>query len=55
MKGSIRFVLGLLMVFGAVGGLEAKPDAAIGTVLLLAAVGLAVMKSGVDAMNSESI
>ena len=51
MKGSIRFVLGLLIVMGAVGGLEAKPDAAIGTVVLLACIGLMVMKSGVDAMN----
>ena len=51
MPGTIRFILGLFIVMGAVGGLDAKPDAAIGTVVLLATVGLMVMKSGVDAMN----
>jgi hypothetical protein len=49
--GTIRFILGLLMVFGAVGGLEAKPDAAIGTVLLIAVVGLGIMLSGTRAME----
>jgi hypothetical protein len=39
------------MVFGAVGGLEAKPDAAIGTVLLIAVVGLGIMLSGTRAME----
>lgn len=48
MKGSIRFILGLIMVMMAVG---ADDDAAIGMVLLVASIGLMVMKSGVDAMN----
>ncbi len=54
MKGSIRFFLGMLMVFGAVGALDAKPDAALGTVLMWAAVGLMVMKSGADALAESN-
>lgn len=46
--GTIRFFLGLLMVLGAVG---ADDNAAIGTVLLIACVGLSIMFSGVQAMN----
>ncbi len=53
MKGSIRFLIGLLMVFGAVGGLEANPDAAIGTVLLWTATGLGMMLWGVRALQES--
>lgn len=50
MRGSIRFIVGLLVVFGAVGGMETESASLLqGT--LAAAVGLLVMYSGVTAMN----
>jgi hypothetical protein len=52
MKGSIRFFVGLLIVFGAVGGLDAETATFLqGTIL--AAVGLLIMLSGVNAMNGD--
>jgi hypothetical protein len=50
MPGTIRFILGLVMVMFAAG---ADDNAAIGMILLLAATGIMVMKSGVDAMNDN--
>lgn len=47
MPGTIRFILGLIMVMFAAG---ADDNAAIGMIILVAATGLMVMKSGVDAM-----
>jgi hypothetical protein len=52
MQGSIRFFVGLLVVFGAVGGME-SPDADLLVGTVLAALGLATMYSGVKAMNLE--
>ena len=49
MKGSIRFIAGLLSVFGAVGGLDAGSDEFV--CLALAAAGLLSMYSGTRAMN----
>ena len=51
MRGSIRFFLGLLIVFGAVGTLEVNPDASLLAQLILAGAGLLVMKSGSDALG----
>ena len=51
MKGSIRFIVGLLIVFGAVGTLEADASVSIFTVLILASVGLIIMNSGVNALR----
>ncbi len=51
MKGSIRIVLGFLLVFGAVGGMDAGPSEAFYYQLATAAVGLGLMYSGVRAMN----
>jgi hypothetical protein len=51
MRGSIRLGIGFLMVFGAVGTLEADPSASLLSVLALATVGLVVMYSGVTAME----
>lgn len=50
MPGTIRFILGLIMVMSAAG---ADDNAAIGMIILVAATGLMVMKSGVDAMNAN--
>jgi len=50
MAGSIRSFLGFLLVFGAVGGMDnGSPLVAC---VAIAAVGLALMASGVNAMNS---
>lgn len=49
MKGSIRVFVGLLIVFGAVGGLDAGNDEF--ACLALAAVGLLSMYSGTRAME----
>ena len=51
MKGSIRAILGLIVVLGAAGGLDNATDNQIFTVLAVAAVGLALMYSGVSAMK----
>ena len=50
MKGSIRLFVGLLIVFGAVGGLDTE-SATLTQGLILAAVGLGFMYSGTKAME----
>jgi len=54
MKGSIRTVLGFLIVFGAVGGMDAG-SATFTEGLLLSIIGLGIMYSGVTAMNKEPV
>lgn len=51
MKGSIRFFVGFLMVFGAVGGMEMGTDAQLPIQLAVAAVGLLAMYSGTRALK----
>lgn len=52
MKGSIRAILGFLVVFGSVGGMDNATDAALFGVLLPSAiVGCALMYWGVSAMS----
>lgn len=53
MKGSIRFIAGLLIVFGAVGGLETSTNLVVS--VILAAAGLGLMYSGTKAMNENSL
>ena len=48
-KGSIRFLMGMLIVFGAVGGLDAGSD--VLTCVAIAIAGLFVMNSGVKAIE----
>ncbi len=48
-KGSIRFLMGMLIVFGAVGGLDAGND--VLTCVAIAIAGLFVMNSGVKAIE----
>ena len=48
-KGSIRIMLGLLIVFGAVGGIDAGNE--LLPCVALAVAGLFVMNSGVRAME----
>jgi hypothetical protein len=49
MKGSIRLIVGLLITFGAAGGIETS-DNLLASVIL-AITGLGIMYSGVQAMN----
>ena len=49
MAGSLRAFFGFLLVFGAVGGLDNNES--LVACLAIAAVGLALMASGVSAMN----
>lgn len=52
MKGSIRFAAGLLLTFGAVGGVEhSVTDAELLASIAVAVVGLLTMASGVTAMK----
>jgi len=48
MQGSIRAVIGFLLVFGAVGGMD-QPENSLLLECVLAAIGLALMASGVFA------
>jgi len=52
MRGSIRFVVGLLVTFGAVGGME-SPEASLLLGTAVAVVGLGIMYSGVRAMKEH--
>lgn len=52
MKGSIRALVGFMVVFGAVGTLEIDPAASVLVQAGLALAGLAVMYSGVRAMKT---
>ena len=53
MRGSIRMAVGFLVVFGAVGGMETTGnDLMLIPLLALAAAGLGLMYSGVNAMNA---
>lgn len=54
MRGSIRMIVGLVVVMGAVGGMDNTMDSQVVQLLSLcaiAAVGLATMASGVSAMR----
>lgn len=53
MKGSIRAFVGLFIVFGAVGGIDNATGVDLYVSTLLAVAGLAIMYSGVRAMNSK--
>ena len=52
MKGSIRFVVGLLLVFGSVGGMDNATDAQLPALLAVASLGLFSMYSATKAMRS---
>lgn len=54
MNGSIRALVGFLMVFGAVGTMEVDPAASLVDLCLIAAAGLAIMGAGVSAMRKNT-
>jgi len=54
MKGSIRAIIGFLIVYGVSGGLDTATDTQLYTVVLpLVGLGLAIMYSGVSAMKGS--
>lgn len=53
MKGSIRIILGLLIVYGAVGTLDYDPGADLLVQTLLALGGLGIMLSGILANQKQ--
>lgn len=55
MKGSIRLLVGFLLVFGAVGGMDYGPAEDFYYQLGLAVVGLGLMYSGVRAFNNGKL
>jgi hypothetical protein len=50
MQGSIRTFIGFMLVFGAVGGMD-QPENSLLLECVLAAIGLALMASGVSALK----
>lgn len=54
-KGTIRTVAGLVLVLGAVGGIEhSATDSALWLAVAIAAVGMAVMYSGTRAITAHT-
>jgi hypothetical protein len=53
MRGSIRMIVGFLIVFGAIGTIEVNPDADLLVQIIIALSGLAVMLTGVSAMRED--
>lgn len=53
MRGSIRALFGFMIALGAVGTVEINPDANLLVQITLATLGLAIMATGVAAMNKE--
>lgn len=51
MKGSIRLIGGLILVMGAVGGMDTATDLQLLPLLGIAAIGLFAMFSGTEAMK----
>ena len=51
MQGSIRTIAGLIIVFGAAGGLDNATDAQLIPIIMIAIAGLALMATGVSAMK----
>lgn len=49
----IRFAIGFLMAFGAVGTLEVDPNASLLTTAILAVVGLTIMAFGVAKIQQQ--
>ena len=51
MRGTIRVIVGLVVVMGSVGGLDNATDAQLLPLLVVAGLGLFSMYSGVKAMK----
>jgi hypothetical protein len=53
MKGTIRTLLGLLVLFGVAGGIDSATDGDLVILALVGSVGIMLMYSGVTAMNEN--
>ena len=51
MKGTIRTLVGLLILFGVAGGIDNAADGELIVLGLIGAIGMALAFSGVNAMN----
>jgi hypothetical protein len=54
MPGSIRFIAGMLVVWGTVGAMDSATDTQLAALAVLAVAGLYSMYSGARAMKSYS-
>ena len=54
MRGTIRALVGFLVVFGVVGGLDTATDSQLLTLIVFGALGLGLMASGTAAMQRQS-
>jgi hypothetical protein len=52
MKGTIRIILGMVILFGVAGGLDNATDAQLLPLVLLGAFGAFTMYSGTNAMKN---
>ena len=55
MRGSIRTFVGFFVLFGVAGGLDTATDAQLLPLVVIGALALALMYSGVTAMNNPTI
>ncbi len=53
-RGIIRFILGLLLVYGAVGGMDHNPQGPLLVQLAIAVIGLALMAWAAVIINRRS-
>lgn len=53
MKGSIRFLVGFLIIAGVAGGIDSASDSQLLTLIVVAAFGLGIMASGTQAMEKS--
>ena len=53
MKGSIRVMLGLLILVGVAGGIDTATDGELFTLIVISFVGFALMLTGVNAMKHD--
>jgi hypothetical protein len=54
MRGSIRTFVGLILLFGVAGGLDNATDAQLLPLVVIAGLALALMYSGVTAMDNHT-
>jgi len=54
MRGSIRTIVGLFVLFGVAGGLDNATDAQLLPLVVIGAFGAFLMYSGVTAMNNPT-
>lgn len=53
MKGTIRVLFGLLVLFGVAGGIDTATDAQLVALIPFALLGFASMISGANAINKQ--